>query len=267
VKHALRNRLHALLLESFIHSSARIGLSCLAIAIRLQGHADREAKILAIPLALLQEKMACSPMEARSAIRRLADPPSLVVIPESFQDGGEIALAAPVWEARSEIGEMMDAYLAAVDAFGRLSPPQDRLECAFLQARICFNLGLYFEAHEILEHEWLRQAKGPLHTFLQGIIQVSVGFYHGRRGVYSGAVNQLGKGLEKLRRTLAEFPDADADGFRRAVEGVRERLLARGREGMAPLEPSEIPTMTMDLPASLRALQAGETLDRPEIAC
>ncbi len=136
-----------------------------------------------------------------------------------------------------------------------------------LQARICFNLGLYFEAHEILEGEWSRLAKGPLRTFLQGIIQVSVGFHHGRRGGYSGAVNQLGKGLDKLCRALADFPDPDAERFRLAVQRAQDQVMARGRERMAPLELWEIPALTIRFPASLRSSPSGESLDRPEIAC
>ena len=73
-----------------------------------------------------------------------------------------------------------------------------------------------------------------------------------------GAVNQLSKGLEKLCCTLAEFPDSDAERFRLTVERIRDQLLARGQAGMVPLELGEIPSLAMELPASLRASHSNE---------
>jgi len=60
-----------------------------------------------------------------------------------------------------------------------------------------FNAGRYFECHDILEEIWMG-ASGEMRIFLQGLIQVSVGFYHFGNGNPSGALSQWRKGTEKL---------------------------------------------------------------------
>lgn len=49
-----------------------------------------------------------------------------------------------------------------------------------------FNAGEYFEAHEVLEHPWLR-AEEPEKTFLKGLIHAAVALYQYRRGNGHGA--------------------------------------------------------------------------------
>lgn len=252
MKRIFRDRLAGLLLESLVPSGSPGILQFLATAIRLLEQESRGGSLPCIPLARLEERLGCSPDIATWIVQRLVLPPALIAISESPQGEREIALAKPLRDERAELIGTLEGYLAAAEAFGRISLPAESLERAFVQARICYNLGLFFEAHEILEHAWLPLAKGPLRTFMQGIIQISVGFHHARRGSYAGAVNQLGKGLEKLGRTLAEAPDPAAEAFRQPVESVRNRLREAGRERMVALSLCEIPPMTFDLPASLR---------------
>jgi len=42
----------------------------------------------------------------------------------------------------------------------------------------CFNRGLYYEAHEVLEELWLADRKGPNHGFYKGLIQLAGAFVH-----------------------------------------------------------------------------------------
>ena len=60
-----------------------------------------------------------------------------------------------------------------------------------------FNAGRYFECHDILEALWI-ESSGEEKRFLQGMIQISVGYYHYFNGNPSGALSQWGKGTEKL---------------------------------------------------------------------
>jgi predicted metal-dependent hydrolase len=60
-----------------------------------------------------------------------------------------------------------------------------------------FNAGRYFECHDTLEEIWM-VTSGDERLFLQGLIQVSVGFYHFGNGNPSGALSQWGKGTAKL---------------------------------------------------------------------
>lgn len=60
-----------------------------------------------------------------------------------------------------------------------------------------FNSGFFFECHDTLEEIWM-ETIGHDRLFLQGLIQVSVGFYHLFNKNFKGAVSQFSKGLSKL---------------------------------------------------------------------
>jgi hypothetical protein len=249
--------MNELLLECFEEPRSRIVLHCLASLARLHNQAEDIPNGAGISLARLRSAVAESAADVRYAVLRLAEPPSLVVVAATARSGDRVALAPPVREARAEVGGMAEAYLAAVAEFGSLPPPEDALARAYRQAQICFDLGLFFEAHEILEAEWRPLPAGALRTFLQGLIQISVGFHHAGRGNHAGTVNQLGKGLEKLDYALARYPDPLADAFRQAVSGVRGRVLRAGRERMRPVPSPEVPPFPRELPPAFRAKAGG----------
>jgi predicted metal-dependent hydrolase len=64
-----------------------------------------------------------------------------------------------------------------------------------------FNRGEFFECHETLEDLWRPLAAGPEKNFLQGLLQVGVGFHHWKNGNVTGAKNLLTAGLDKLQQT------------------------------------------------------------------
>jgi len=128
---------------------------------------------------------------------------------------------------------------AQVRAFERLEP----LHRGVAEAAICFNAGLFFEAHEHLEHHWHQLPPTPTKRFVQGIIQISVGFHHAMRASYQGAVNQLGKGLAKLAEAPGDALGLDRDRFRRDVEAARQEMVARGRQRMRQAALPELPRM------------------------
>lgn len=70
-------------------------------------------------------------------------------------------------------------------------------ESGFSRAVGEFNDGRFFECHDTLEALWV-ESSGDDKRFLQGLIQVSVGFYHFFNGNPSGALSQWRKGGEKL---------------------------------------------------------------------
>lgn len=45
----------------------------------------------------------------------------------------------------------------------------------------CFNRQLYYEAHEVLEHLWLKDKHGPDGAFYKGLIQLAGAFVHLQR--------------------------------------------------------------------------------------
>ena len=42
----------------------------------------------------------------------------------------------------------------------------------------CFNCQLFYEAHEVLEHIWLKDKQGPNGAFYKGLIQLAGAFVH-----------------------------------------------------------------------------------------
>jgi hypothetical protein len=163
--------------------------------------------------------------------------------------GGTSWSVEPLPDVRTDFSAVCDRVHVYAGLVGRMGEceagPRERdpLLRAMIEAASCFNVGLFFEAHEHLEHHWAAQPKGPTRRFLQGIIQISVGFHHACAGKYDGAVNQLGKGLEKTSGMAGEFLGLDCDAFLPKVAAVREAIIRRGRANMRPLSISEIPRM------------------------
>ena len=62
-----------------------------------------------------------------------------------------------------------------------------------------FDDGDYFEAHETWEEIWM-EATGPLHAYLQGLIQVAVALHHASRGNFRGTRKLFASALDYLER-------------------------------------------------------------------
>jgi predicted metal-dependent hydrolase len=75
------------------------------------------------------------------------------------------------------MGEHNAAITAIVERFrGREFEPQ---YFAFFE---CFNQGLYFEAHDVLEELWLPRRNQPNGLFYKGLIQLAGAFVHLQKG-------------------------------------------------------------------------------------
>jgi predicted metal-dependent hydrolase len=90
-----------------------------------------------------------------------------------------------------------------------------------------FNRGLYWEAHEAWEHEWVPDRRGPDAGFYKGLIQVAAGCLHYRRHNRRGAVNKWRSGAGYLRPYLPVHRGVGlaplvgtVDGFLLAMDGA-----------------------------------------------
>jgi uncharacterized protein len=97
-----------------------------------------------------------------------------------------------------------------------------------------FNCGEFFECHEVLEQVWLN-AQDERKLFLQGLIQIAVGFYHLRRGNAVGATRLLNAGSSKLRLHGASQSWVDTVALATAVEPVVHALQTGSAESDATL--------------------------------
>lgn len=90
-----------------------------------------------------------------------------------------------------------------------------------------FNNREFFECHELLEEAWMPE-RGARRLFLQGLIHLSVGFHHCRRGNTAGASRQLRKGLNKLNAYLPACEGIDTARLCREVLSVLDQMEAGG---------------------------------------
>lgn len=67
-------------------------------------------------------------------------------------------------------GQKIEAFVESLSTGSTHDP---RYEGYF----ICFNKQNYYEAHDVLEHLWLKD-RGPSHQFFKGLIQLAGAFVH-----------------------------------------------------------------------------------------
>ena len=93
----------------------------------------------------------------------------------------------------------------------------------------------WFDAHEALEDEW-REAPEPERDFLQGLVHVTVAWYHASRGNAPGASRQLVKAARRLEPYAPSHRGVDVT----QVLGQVEAAAARVEVGLLDLLPVRI---------------------------
>jgi uncharacterized protein len=94
-----------------------------------------------------------------------------------------------------------------------------------------FNRGFYFECHDTIEDLW-SGLRGPSRDFFQGLIQVSVAFYHLGNGNLAGAESMTHRALKRFERYPDRYFGFDLAGQREALRVLLEKI-ARGDAGFA----------------------------------
>jgi len=91
-----------------------------------------------------------------------------------------------------------------------------------------FNSGRYWDAHEVWEHEWMPDRKGPESGFYKGLIQVAAGCLHYTRHNRRGAVNKWTSGAGYLRPYLPDHRGVLLAPLVAAVDGYLEAMATSG---------------------------------------
>ena len=86
----------------------------------------------------------------------------------------------------------------------------------FLRGVEEFNRGFFFECHDTLEDLW-HETRGRDRLFLQGLIQIAVGFHHFFNQNFKGATSQLTKGLGKIDVYRPSHRGIELEQFSREV--------------------------------------------------
>lgn len=103
----------------------------------------------------------------------------------------------------------------------------------FLEGVELFNQGEFFACHETLEQVWLN-SQGERKLFLQGLIQIAVGFYHLRRDNTVGAERLLSAGAAKLKSHGDGQKLVDGAALLAAIEPVIGEIQAGRARNDAP---------------------------------
>jgi predicted metal-dependent hydrolase len=90
-----------------------------------------------------------------------------------------------------------------------------------------FNQHQFYDCHDTLEALWM-EAGQPDKTFYQGILQISVAFYHLGNHNWRGAVILLGEGDNRLRPYLPEYGGINLEDFLTQTAALLSTLQTTG---------------------------------------
>jgi predicted metal-dependent hydrolase len=128
-------------------------------------------------------------------------------------------------------------------------PPEPRLDAEerrlFEKGVDEFNRGYYFECHDSLEEMW-SGLRGPARDFFQGLIQVSVAFYHLGNGNLAGMESMMRRALKRFERYPSPYFGFDVEAQRRELRTWLERIAS----GAEPPSDDPPPRWTFDAPAA-----------------
>ena len=113
----------------------------------------------------------------------------------------------------------------------------------------CFNRQLFYEAHEVLEHLWLKDKYGPNGAFYKGLIQLAGAFVHLQKNRLhpAAALFKLAlANLEKYPRQHERLDVAAACGLIRNWLGSLEAAHFEKN----PFTSENAPKLALDLPPS-----------------
>jgi uncharacterized protein len=140
------------------------------------------------------------------------------------------------------MGEHNAAITAIIEQFrGREFEPQ---YFAFFE---CFNQGLYFEAHEVLEELWLPRRNQPNGLFYKGLIQLAGAFVH----LQKERLRPADALFELARANLERYrPFHDRLDVKSVLELLHEwrRKLEEGEFKVNPLNLHSQPKITLSAP-------------------
>jgi len=113
----------------------------------------------------------------------------------------------------------------------------------------CFNRGLYYEAHDVLEELWLKDRKGPSGNFYKGLIQFAGAFvlmqkHNAARPRLRPAARLLGLARENLRTYPEVFERLSLTEVLAVIDQWIGELEKRDFE-VNPLNPDSAPRLQL----------------------
>lgn len=111
----------------------------------------------------------------------------------------------------------------------------------------CFNQGLYYEAHDVLEELWLAQGKsGSNYAFYKGLIQLAGAFVHLQKQRLGPAVALFNLAEANLRQYPGRHDDLNVARVLNLIADWRGRVEAGGRQ-VNPLAAGAAPEVRLEV--------------------
>ena len=111
-----------------------------------------------------------------------------------------------------------------------------------------FNQGKYFEAHEVLEHIWLKGKHGPDGALHKGLIQLAGAFVHLQKKRQQPAASLFNLALANLQKYPQIHEQLDVAAVLELIENRLKQLEAHGFNPNAPFV-GEAPKIRLIPPA------------------
>jgi uncharacterized protein len=232
VKISTRDLLSELLVEAFDHPVVAAALRCLAAYCQT---VRKTPPAMAVDRFLLP-----APESERERVVALLEKSPLLSW-DLRGRSGRVTLAPAFTPEGDEVAAKLIRYDSALAEWiaDYTVPP---LTTALRKGALLFNHHLFFEVHEVLEAQWVKETDAE-RRFLQGLIQIAVAFYHRENKNLRGALSLLQDGLGKILPHQPEFLGIALTDFISDLEACRDHLLQLGPEGLAQFPADMIPRM------------------------
>ena len=119
------------------------------------------------------------------------------------------------------------------------------LDAHYLGYFECFNRGLYYEAHDVLEELWLGERDGPNYSFYKGLIQLAGAFVHLQKNRLRPAEALFKLAEDNLQQYPAFYERLNVANVLRLIQTWRQRLAA-GKFEENPLKPGNSPELNVE---------------------
>ena len=143
-----------------------------------------------------------------------------------LDDRNTVVIAARYEKELSHVCEKAAIYWAFLKKLHRRRY-SGGLRGALQKAALLWEHQLFFEFHEILEDVWM-DWKGPERSFLQGLIQLGVAFYHIQRNNHRGAMSMFRNGWAKVSPHAPRYCGVELRQFLERIEKCRSLVEGLG---------------------------------------
>ncbi|HEX5399064.1 MAG TPA: DUF309 domain-containing protein [Verrucomicrobiae bacterium] len=109
----------------------------------------------------------------------------------------------------------------------------------------CFNRQLFYEAHEVLEHIWLKDRHGANGAFYKGLIQLAGAFVHLQKNRPQPAASLFKLALANLEKYPLRHECLNLDRVRRLIHTWLDELERTGLQ-VNPLTATKAPKLELE---------------------